>query len=153
MGPEVAAAVMAISAIAGAGMGIYGAVQQHEAAEEQERLANKNAEMMEAEAEESARRLETENERTEAFSRAMAAASGVGGESQQSYLDEMVRTGNREESWIRKSGRSQAKITRQEGRMQANAAKTEAWMTGVQAGFQGVSGAYSAGSDVNWWKG
>ena len=142
--------IMAVAALASAAAGVYSAKASADAADEQQRLAEKNAEFEQAEAEESAKRLAEENKRTEALSRAMAAASGVGGESQQSYLTDLEAKGQREVAWMRKAGASRANIMRQEGAMTAKAGRAQAYASGVKSVAGGASDLYSTGKG-NWW--
>lgn len=148
---EAAVIIGAVAALASAATGVVSAQQQASAANEQRRLAEKNAEFEQMEAEESARRLSEENKRTESLSRAMAAASGVGGESQQSYLTAMERKGQREVNWIRKTGSNRSSIIRQEGAMQADAARAQAYASGAKSVAQGTSDVYGWGQQGKWW--
>ena len=145
-------AIYAIAAIASAGAGVYGAVESHKAAEEQQKLAEKNAEYEQMEAEESARRLSEENARTESLTRAMAAASGAGGESQQNYMTALEQKGKREVNWMRKTGANRASIIKQEGAITAQAGKAKAWASGIQSGAEGVGTTYGVGQQQGWWK-
>ena len=148
---QAAPIIYAIAAVASAAAGVYSAKQSADAAEEQEKLAEKNAQYEQMEAEESARRLSEENERTESLSRAMAAASGVGGESQENYLSAQELKGQREVAWMKKTGANRANIIRTEGAITAKAGKAQALASGVSSATQGVGTVYQTGAANKWW--
>lgn len=137
---EIIAGIGLLISAASAGYSIYSSEQ---AAKEAEDIADANARREAMEAEEMAQRQEKEAAREESLARARAAASGVGGESQDIYLEELSRTNQREIDWIRQSGRSRAAITRQSGASAASQARRE----GVSAGLAGLGQAASYGSD------
>ena len=111
-----AQALPAIVAVVSAAATVYSVVQQKQAADEARDIANRNAARQAAEAEETARRKEKEAKRVEGMARARAFASGVGGESQAGYLEELRLTHEEEIDWIRRAGASGAAITQAEGR-------------------------------------
>lgn len=118
MGAEliIAGVGLAISAVS-AGYSIY---QSEQAAQEAEDIADANARREAMEAEEMAQRAEKDAAREESLARARAFASGVGGESQEIYLDDLHASNKREIDWIRRSGASRADLTRKEGRVSAS---------------------------------
>ena len=147
-------AIAAISAVVGAGAAVYSGIEQAKAAEEAEKIAEKNAQMMEAETAEQAKRLAKEQDRTEGLTRAMAAASGVGGESQQAMIEDMERTHAGELAWMKKAGASRASITRQEGGMMAQQGRAAAMGTMASGAAQmggAMSGLHKTGVQQGWW--
>lgn len=115
---------------------------QLEARSDAKRAAEANARAIEAETAEEARRLKMEQERTEATSRAAAAASGSTGVSQEAYQDYLGNEHARELAWLKKSGSSQAGIARQQGRAAASSAAASAFGTLSQGAmsFYGTMG-------------
>lgn len=151
MGPEVAAAITAVSALVSAGAGFYAAHQQSEAADEAGEIAERNAERAEAEAEESARRLQRQQDANQSLARARSAASGVVGGSIDDYLSGMEAEDARQLDWMRKSGKSQSDIIRAEGDLAVDRGKSAAWSTAIGAttDFLGAGGEFAAGFKKN----
>ena len=148
MGPEYIAGAAAITALIGAGAQFYSSMQQAEAAEEGERIAEKNAQRAELETEEQARRLKAQQEKNQSLARARAAASGAGGESIDTYLEDMEDEDYRQLDWLRRSGYNRSQIMRDEGRMYGRAGRARA-----------TAGMFSAGADIfgaaakaPWWE-
>lgn len=146
MGPEAIAAATAISALVGAGATVYSAYQKGQAAEEAEKIAEKNAQRTELETEEAARRLERQQERNQSLAKARAAASGAGGASVDTYLDDMEAEDERQLNWLKKSGASQAEIQRWEGRATAKAGRAGA----IAGMIGGAADMFSAGTQFDW---
>jgi len=152
--------VMGVISAAGTAYGIYSqqeaAQAQERAAADADRLAMQNAEFIEMEGER-AIQLETEAQReTESTARARAAASGVGGESQDLYMTDLERKHTDALDWMRKSTETQAKITRYGGQMayrsgMAGAQQTQAGAVG--SGIDLVGDIYDIGKTENWWGG
>lgn len=141
MGAEliIAGIGVAVSA-ASAGYSIY---QSKQAAEEAEDIADANAKREKMEAEEMAQRAEKDAAREESLARARAFASGVGGESQEMYLDDLYASNRREIDWIRRSGSSRADLIKKEGRVAGKQHRREA----VASGIAGFGKATSAAGD------
>ena len=116
-------------AVVGAFGSLVSAGKQMEAASDAKRAARANAAAIEAETAEEARRLKLEQDRTEASSRAAAAASGSGGVSQDLYQDFLGDEHAKELAWLKKSGASQANITRIQGNAAASTARANAFGT------------------------
>lgn len=139
-----AQAIPVITAVVGvisAASTIYSVVQQKEAADEARDIAEQNAARQLAEAEESARRKEKQHARTQSLARARAFASGVGGVSQEMYLEDLMTTHKEEVDWIRKSGQSQAQITLSEGKL----AQSTGYAGSIETLGSGI------GQQYDWW--
>ena len=149
---EAAPAIMAISAVIGAATAGYSAYQQHAAAEDVEKIAKKNAELAEQEAEEQARRLEKQQARELSMAKAKAAASGVDitSGSISDYLTEMEDWQKEELDWIRTTGRTSGQSYRDQGRIASQSAKTGAWQSLGQM-FSYGPGIYEGGQKAKWW--
>ena len=121
MGTELAVAGMVISLASG----VFQFASAQKAANEQEDIADQNAKREKEEAEELAQRAEDTAAREESLARARAAASGVGGKSTNLYISDLTKRNQREIDWMRKSGKSKAKITQREGRAAASATRSQ----------------------------
>lgn len=113
---------------------VVSAGKQMEAASKAERAAEANARAIEAETAEEARRLRLQQQETEASSRALAAASGSAGVSQDMYQDFLGNEHAKELAWLKKSGASRAGVTRMQGQSAATSARANAFGTLAQAG-------------------
>lgn len=120
----------------------YSAYSANEAAIEQKRIANANAERIRRENEEALKRLKKQQAANLAEARARAAASGVTTEgTQKTYLEEMKDAFKNEVDWLRSSGASQAVIAQQEGYLRADITRTQ----GISQGLSKV------GSSMSYW--
>ena len=122
-GAEVAVGLGVASLLAGTASAVHTYQQQEEAKDdikdaekkaekEARRIADANADRMEAETAEEVRRVGNERERAAGRLRAKLASSGVRGASPQSYIDAFLSERDREIDWIRTSGQSRADLTR-----------------------------------------
>ena len=145
------AGIMAAVSLIGAGLQYK---QQRDAAKEQkaagrraEGLAEENAKLMEAEAAREAGVLEEQHAESAGRRRAIAAASGVAGGTQDLFLARQAEKEAEDVEYLKTTGESRAAITRSGG---ANARLTaEAQARGTKAGaigslIGGISGAVGA---------
>lgn len=121
--------------------------QQKAAIKESKRIANRNAERIEAETKEQARREKLRQQAAESRALAKSAASGVKGESRDEFLKFMGEEHARQLGWLKRSGRSEARITRMGGN--AAAARGRADLTRQRAASVGTA-AEGAGSAYTW---
>ncbi len=123
---------------------VYGAYSQYQAGEAAKDLAEENADAMQAEADEAARRLGSEQARSESLGRVRAMALGVGGDAVTANLENQVDENARQLAWLRTSGASAASIERDRGDL----ARREARASGVTtfASGMGSAGSYWASS-------
>ena len=98
--------VMAITAVASAAMSYKSYQQQEKAASTAEELGRMNAAAVEAETQEEATRLKTNQRRALADARATGAATGFAGGTQDIYLSDIAETQGRELAWLKKAGAS-----------------------------------------------
>ena len=146
-----APAIMAITAVIGAGTAAYSAKQQFDAADDAEKIAKKNAELSELETEEEARRLERSQERVSDLAKAKAAASGVGGETVDLYLADIEDTQAEELNWLKRTGARRADILRDEGEIAKSQGRAGAFGS-IGEGFSYAPSIYSGGRKAKWWK-
>lgn len=150
---EAAPAIMAISAIIGAGTAAYSAYSQAEAAEDAKKIGEQNAALARAETEEEARRLEKEQERTAGLARARAFASGVDPESMstQLFLEDLETTQREELDWLRRSGYSRADIAEEQGELARAKGMAGAYASAGDV-FASAPAIYESGQKAEWWK-
>lgn len=149
---QAAPAIMAVSAIIGAGTAVYSAYSQAQAAEDAKRIGEQNAALARAETEEEARRLEKQQERSTGLARARAFASGVDPNSASInlFLEDMEQTQEEELDWLKRSGYSRADILEEQGEFASNAATTAMWGSiGKAASY--APDIYSGGKKAEWW--
>lgn len=123
---------------------VAGAMQysaQRSAANRAEAEAERNAAMIKAENEETARKMELANKQAMAESRARAGASGalISSESTQGYLSEMKSVFNAEIDWLKKSSTMQQYNTIMTGKGVAAGYRAQANIGLVQTGARAFS--------------
>ena len=128
--------------------------QQQEAARDAERLANKNAQLIEKEGERQQQLAKRAADDVEATARAKVAASGFarGGETQSLVLDDIAKQHSDSLEWMREATRSQADITRQGGQYARDAGYGQASSTRAQGYGQALSSISAAGNANDWWQ-
>lgn len=121
----------------GTALAAGGAVMQANAASNARQAARENAKRAQAEAAEEARRLSLQQKETEARTRAAIAASGtgMGSESQLSYLDKMKREHEKELAWVMKAGSMRARSETTSGKL-----AYKQGMAGAIGSFAGAAG-------------
>lgn len=127
--PAIVAVVMMVVSLATTAYSMHA---QAQAADEAEKIAERNANRIEQEAEETARRAGKAASRTESLARARMFASGAIGLSQEEYIEGMAETHQEEIDWIIKSGASQADIVRRQGSLAASQAEANIIATAGQ---------------------
>jgi hypothetical protein len=147
-----APAIMAITAVIGAATAGYSAYQQHQAAGDAEKIAKRNAELAEQEAEEQARRIEKQQSRDLSLAKAKAAASGVDitSGSVSSYLMELEDWQKEELDWIKSTGKTSGQSYRDQGRLASQSAKSGSWQSLGQMFSYGPS-IFESGQKAKWW--
>lgn len=127
-----------VGAVIGVIGSVIGAVGKIKEASEAKKQAARNAEM---EAENTARQLELtaqEQAYQQSMARARAAASGVGGETTDIYMEAMERAGAKELDWISKVGAANYANELARGRSAAAGAWSGFWGNITKAG-SGIS--------------
>ena len=98
--------IAAGAAIIGAGVAVYSAVQQAEAADAATAIAADNARMAQLETEMAVSNLEEQQSYTLSLAKAKSAASGVTGASPAMYMEDMKQEGIEEVEWLKVVGAS-----------------------------------------------
>lgn len=92
------------TAVVGAGVSIYSAVQQSQAASAAEAIAADNARMVQQETEMAVANLEEQQSYVLSMAKAKSAASGVTGVTPTHYIEDMKQEGIEEVDWLRTVG-------------------------------------------------
>ena len=151
-GAEVAVGLGVASLLAGTASAVHTYQQQEEAKddikdaekkaeEEAQRIANANADRIEAETAEELRRVGNDRDRAASRLKAKLASTGVRGVSPQSYIDAFLSERDREIDWIRTSGQSRADLTRSS----VNTAKSNPQGGSLPQLFSSATNAFSSG--------
>jgi hypothetical protein len=144
------------------GSALYGAYQgqkavkgQKEAAEMAGKLGQVNADLVMQETEEELRRTKEAQTQIAGQSKAMAAASGLGGATIDTTLKDIDAAHQESLAWLQKSGESRAEIARMGGEYQKQAGMAGAGATqaGVVSGLtSGLTTAYGLKQQQGkWW--
>lgn len=102
--PAIAGYIMAGAAVIGAGVSVYTAIQQAEAADAATAIAQDNARMVEQETAMAVANLEEQQSYVLSMAKARSAASGVTGVSPALYIEDMKQEGIEEVEWLKTVG-------------------------------------------------
>lgn len=116
------------------------------AAAQQRELGKQSAQYIRDEGAESLYRKQYAFGQTESMTKALSAASGVGGVSRNRYSESMKREHTRELDWMKKSTDSRAKIAKLGGQMAADATIA----SGNAAMWGGIGGAVGSIGGIKW---
>jgi tryptophan 2,3-dioxygenase len=118
---------------------------QHKASQEAKEIAERNAQKEREFAEEAARRAEYNAEKEAATAKLRLGATGVTGESHETYLEDLEEQQQLEIEWIRKSGKHAAEVERMVG----SRARTVGLAGVASTGASAASNAYNWFSNVS----
>ena len=128
--------IAAGAAVVGAGVSVYSAVQQAEAADAATVIAADNARMSQLETEMAVANLEEQQSYTLSLAKAKSAASGVTGASPAMYMEDMKQEGIEEVEWLETVGASRYYQAVSAGQTAASQATAGMWGSLGQATSQ-----------------
>ena len=135
-----------------AGLSLFGASRQDDAARESKKIAALNVKAQQAETQESLRRHRAESRTMEGYAKTAAAASGFSyqeGTSGYDYVQEMVAENRRQRTFMGVAGERQAGILAAGGELAYRQGKASA-IGSTASAISSIGNMWSLGQDQNW---